>query len=335
MDTPSVIFIVIVLCLLLSFSAFFSGSETALMALSRLRLRIIAKSRPRRAKIVESILQKPEGLIGTILLGNNLVNVAMSAMATALAISFWGQKGIAYVTGILTLAILIFAEITPKVYAKYHNERVSLVVAPVLKIIMVTFNPVVVVITFLANKLLLLGGVDVSKIKKPLLTEAEIKTYIQVASDDGAITSEEKKMLSRVFTLNDKTVEDIMVPKKRMTVLNADVAPKQIVRVVLNSGYSRLPVSKGKGMNIIGFVHAKDLLRLVNTKKPVSLRNIMRPAYFIEHDRKIDAQLRSFKAKKLHQAVVLDKEDKVIGLITLEDILEELVGNIQDEHDLA
>ena len=163
MDTLSIVPTTIIIIVLLFFSAFFSGSETALMAVSRLRLRHIAKTKPRRAKVVEQMLQKPERLIGTILLGNNMVNVAMSALATAVAVSLWGEKGIAYVTGVLTLAILMFAEITPKVYAKYFNERVSLISAPTLKVIMVVMTPVVISVTFLANKLLLLGGVDVTK----------------------------------------------------------------------------------------------------------------------------------------------------------------------------
>ena len=180
MSTSGIILGIIVIVILLSLSAFFSGSETALMAVSRIRLKHLAKTKPRRTKIIEVMLHKPERLIGTILLGNNLVNVAMSAIATAIAIALWGDKGIAYVTGILTLIILIFAEITPKVYAKYFNERVSLIIAPVMRVMMVVFNPIVVAVTFIANKLLLLVGIDVSKIKRPVLTEEEVKTCIQI-----------------------------------------------------------------------------------------------------------------------------------------------------------
>jgi len=334
MNTAIIILMILLLVLLLSFSAFFSGSETALMAVSRLRLRHMAKKSPGKVKTVEAVLRNPERLIGTILLGNNLVNVAMSAIATSLAISFWGEPGIAYVTALLTLAILIFAEVTPKVYAKYFNERVSFFSAPILKVIMAFANPVVVVVSFLASRLLLLLGVDVSKIKRPLLTEEEIKTVIQVGQDEGAITAEERKMLSRVFTLNDKTVGEIMVPKNKMTVLNINSTVQEIVNAVVKTGYSRLPVSRGNNMDIIGFIHVKDLMRPVASGKTVSLKRIIRPPYFVPADRTIDTQLRSFKARRLHQAVVLDEEGEVAGLITLEDILEELVGSIQDEHDI-
>jgi putative hemolysin len=335
MFEANLILMLIILVALLALSAFFSGSETALMAISRLRLRHLAETRPRRTKIVEHILKKPEKLIGTILLGNNLVNVGMSAIATALAISFWGERGIAYVTAILTLVILIFAEITPKVYAKYFNERVSFFAAPVINVVMALFNPVVVAVTHISSKILHLVGVDVSKIKRPLMTEEEIKTCIKMGWDEGAITTEERKMLSRVFTMNDRTVGQVMVPRDRMTILDIDASLKDILRSISKTGYSRFPIKKGDNLDIVGFIHAKDVFRLMEGKKPHSLETIVRPPYFVPGDRKIDAQLRSFQIEKLHQAVVLDNEGKVAGLVTLEDILEELVGSIQDEHDLG
>lgn len=326
--------IVIILVALLALSAFFSGSETALMAISRLRLRHLAETKPHRAMLVERILKKPERLIATILLGNNLVNVAMSAIATALAINFWGERGIAYVTAILTAVILIFAEITPKVYAKYFNERVSFITAPILSVIMVLFRPFVVAISYVSNKILYLIGVDVSRTKRPLMTEEEIKTCIRMGWDEGAITTEETKMLSRVFTLNDKTVGEVMVPRDKMTVLDVSAPLEAILKAIFNTGHSRFPIKKDNGLEIVGFIHAKDVFQLMQGKKPHSLKRIIRPAYFVSADKKIDAQLRGFQAKKLHQAVVLDNEGNVAGLITLEDVLEELVGSIKDEHDL-
>jgi len=325
----------ILLVVLLGFSAFFSGSETALMAMSRLRLRHLAETKPRRAGIVERVLKKPEKLIGTILLGNNLVNVAMSAIATAIAISIWGEKGIVYVTAIVTLVILIFAEIIPKVYAKYFNERISFITAPILNVLMSILNPMVATVTYVSNKVLLLIGLDVAKIKRPLMTEEEIKTCITMGWDEGAITEEERKMLSRVFTLNDKTVGQVMVPKEKMTVLDLNASITELSKAIIKTGYSRFPVRKGNDLEIAGFVHGKDILRYMGRKNPGSLKKLLRPPYFVPADKKIDAQLRGFQARKLHQAVVIDKEGKVAGIITLEDILEELVGSIQDEHDLS
>jgi putative hemolysin len=328
--TPQVILLVI----LLLCSAFFSGSETALMAVSRVRIHQLGKKYPRRSKIVENILEKPEKLIGAILLGNNLVNVAMSAIATAIAISLWGGTGVVYVTVGLTAVILIFAEITPKVYAKYHNDIISINVAPALKIIMAIFNPVVVVVTYIARKLLLVVGIDIRKVKRPLVTESEVKTLIDIGREEGTITADEKKMLSRVFTLNDKTTGDIMVPRRSMVTLDPDDTLEEALKTIRKYGYSRYPVRRGKSPEITGFIHAKDLLGKRGGRKLGAISGIIRPAYFIPEDRKIDSQLRSFKLRKLHQAVVVDESGTVAGLVTLEDIMEQMVGSIEDEYDL-
>jgi CBS domain containing-hemolysin-like protein len=167
------------------------------------------------------------------------------------------------------------------------------------------------------------------------MTEEEIQTCIKMGWDEGAITAEERTMLSRVFTLNDKSVGEVMVPREKMAVLDFNASIAELSKTILKTGYSRFPVKKGNDLEIVGFVHGKDILRFLDSKKSVSLGKIIRPPYFVSANKKIDAQLRSFQAWKLHQAVVLDKEGKVAGLVTLEDILEELVGSIQDEHDLS
>jgi putative hemolysin len=324
---------IIILIILLAFSAFFSGSETALMAVSRLRLKQLEKSHRRTVRVVNTVLEKPEKLISTILLGNNLVNVAMSAIATAIAISIWGNSGIVYATVVLTVVILIFAEITPKVYAKYHNDRISLLAAPVLRVLMLIFQPFVVVFTFIARYILLAVGIDIKKAKRTLVTESEVKTVIQIAREDGNITAEEKKMLSRVFTMNDVTVGDIMIPFGKIVVLGSDTPLEQALSTIRKTGFSRYPVSRGDKNEIVGFLHAKDLLGKSGTGKIGAMKNVIRPAYFIPEDKKIDVQLRAFKSRKQHQAVVLNKKGGVAGLITLEDILEQMVGSIEDEYD--
>ena len=325
----------VVLVVLLGLSAFFSGSETALMAIDKIRLKHLEKTHPMRTRMIERLLNKPERLIGTILLGNNLVNVGMSALATVLALSLWGEAGIVSVTVILTVTILIFAEIIPKVYAKYFNERVSMVAAPILSVIITLFKPVIVGITYISTKILVLIGVDVGKVKRPLFTETEVKACISLAWDEGNITADEKKMLSRVFTLNDKAVSDIMVSRKQMVVIDSNSPVEAVVKTILKPGYTRFPVSKGKNLDIIGFLHGKDVLKLFHQKKNISIRKIIRPPNFIPADRTIDSQLRNFQAKRLHQAVVLGNGGEIVGLVTLEDILEELVGAIRDEHDFS
>ena len=166
------------------------------------------------------------------------------------------------------------------------------------------------------------------------MTEEEIQTCITIGWDEGAITNEERKMLSRVFTLNDKTAGQVMVPQEKMTVLDLNASITELSKTIIETGYSRFPVKKGNDLEIVGFVHGKDILRYMDGKKLGSLKKLLRPPYFIPADKKIDSQLRSFQARKLHQAVVLDQGGNVVGLITLEDILEELVGSIQDKHDL-
>lgn len=331
-DSPLVMMIVLVV--LLALSALFSGSETALMAISKMRLEHLAETMPRRVRLVERVLENPERLIGTILLGNNMVNVAMSAIATAFALSLWGESGILYVTVILTLAILIFAEITPKVYAKYFNERVSLLVAPLFHVIMTVFNPVIIAVTYISTKLLILLGIDVRKIERPLFTEAEVQTCIRMARDDGTISDTERKMLSRVFTLNDKTVGQVMIPREKMVILDRDTPLDEVVRTIIETGFSRFPVSSGKGLDIMGFLHAKDVIALSNAKKALTIESIIRSPLLVSLDTTIDVQLRIFQLRRMHQAVVVDAAGQVVGLITLEDILEELVGAIKDEHDM-
>jgi magnesium and cobalt exporter, CNNM family len=333
MVETKMLFLFLILLVLLGCSAFFSGSETALMAITRLRLKLLAETKPRRVAMVEKVLKHPEKLIGAILLGNNLVNVAMSAIATMLAISVWGEKGIVYVTAILTVTILIFAEITPKVYAKYFNERVSMITAPILNVIMWIANPAVVAVTYVSRKLLLLIGLDMKTVEKPLMSEAEIHACINMGWDEGAITGREKKMLDNVFTLNDKTVGEIMIPESRMKALDIKAPLKEAIKTVLETGFTRFPVRGEDSGQIIGFIHAKDLFELLENDPSTSLIKIVRPPEFVSMDAKIDRLLRRFKLRKVHLAVVMDDTGNVAGLVTLEDILEELVGSIKDEHD--
>jgi putative hemolysin len=333
MDNLSAVPLLIMLLFLLVCSAFFSGSETALMAVNQLRLRQLAKKSPRSVRTVENIIKKPEKLIGTILLGNNLVNVAMSAIATAVAISLWGDNGIIYVTVVLTLAILLFAEITPKVYAKYYSERVSLISAPALRVIMTIFNPFVRAITYIAGKIILITGIDISKAKRILVTESDVKTLIQIGWEDGNITADERKILSKIFTLNDKKVGEIMIPKKHVISISSESSIDQAIVKINKYGYTRFPITRGKTSEIIGFLHAKDLIGKKGDEKIGTMKELVRKTYYIPANKTIDSQLRSFKARKIHMAVVLDEEGTMAGLLTLEDILEQMVGSIEDEYD--
>ncbi|MBN1856673.1 MAG: HlyC/CorC family transporter [Dehalococcoidia bacterium] len=324
----------LLMVLLLAASAFFSGSETALMSVSRLRLRYLARNEPRRVARVEHLLQHPENLIGTILVGNNLVNVALSSVATVLAVAAWGETGIAYVTGLLTLTILVFAETTPKVYAKYFNEPVSLAIAPSMKFAMILLKPLVFIVSIASNGLLRIMGVNINRVGRQVLSEDEVKTCIQIGAEDGSITQEETGLLSRVFSLNDLTIGSIMVPLDKIAFVDDSATLAQLTATVARTGHSRFPVVRAGSRDIIGVIHAKDLLRYVSTPEKFGMKHVLQQAYFVAVDKKIDAQLRAFKARHLQMAIVLDAEGGVVGLVTLENVLEELVGSIQDEYDV-
>jgi CBS domain containing-hemolysin-like protein len=181
---------------------------------------------------------------------------------------------------------------------------------------------------------LYLIGLDIKKAKTPLITKSELRTFIKVGKDTGAITPEEKNILTRVFTLNDKTVGEVMIPVEKMVILEIDSTKEEILKKIMRTGYSRFPVRSDKKSEIVGTVHVKDLFGLISKRKSISLKQILRPTNYASEEDKIDIQLRRFKRNRIHQAVVLDKDGKISGLITLEDILEELVGSIRDEHDL-
>jgi len=323
---------IILLVVLLGASAFFAGSETALMAVSRLRLRQLRKEHPRRVAVVEGVLRRPERLISTVLLGNNLVNIGMSALATAAAISLWGDTGVIYVTVVLTVVILIFADITPKVYARYHAESVSLYAGPVLRGMMLVSRPVVAAATWVADRILRLAGISLRAAQPGTVTEAEVKAMINLGREDHGITAEDQAMLNRVFTLNDKTVRDVMVPRGNMVTLSAGDTIDQAIAVIRRTGYTRYPVRDRKGGNFVGILNAKDLIGRTG-RRQLKTAGLVRPLYLAPADRTIDIQLRSFKRRRMHQALAVDDEDNVIGLVTLEDILEEMVGSIEDEFD--
>jgi putative hemolysin len=198
---------------------------------------------------------------------------------------------------------------------------------------MTIFNPVTIGVTWMVQNLLLLLGINIKKARRNIVTEAEVKALINISWEDGSISGEEKEMLARIFTLNDRPVSAVMVPKRRMVTLSSEYTIDHALKTIKRNGYSRYPVRRNKSQEIIGFIHAKDLLGKKGTKKLSTMKKLIRPAYFISENKKINSQLRHFKSRRLHQAVVLNEEGEVRGLITLEDILEQMVGSIEDEYD--
>jgi Mg2+/Co2+ transporter CorB len=320
----------LVLGVLILLSGFFSGSETAMMAVNRLRLRHLAKG-DSRAETAQRILEEPEKLIGTLLLCNNLVNVALSALGTALAIAFLGEEGVLYATFAITLVLLIFAEITPKTIAAYHADWIAVVISPVLRVSISSLYPVVRLLSFISHRLIVLLHLQ-KREKGEQLTGEEIQSLIEVSGEHGTLESDQQSMLLGVLRLDATMVRDVMVPMADVTSLQEDAELDHVLEVVRRTEFSRYPVYRERPSEIVGFVHVRDLIGFT-PESPFSLRKILRKPYFVPEIRSIRQQLTDFQAQRAHLSFVVDEYGGVVGLVTLEDVLEEIVGDIEDEHD--
>jgi len=332
MDELSLLLHIGALVLLVIFSAFFSGSETALMALNKLKLKHQSKEGRRGAKVLENILRHPDSLIGTILLGNNLVNVASSALATSLAISLWGSEmGMLYATLLMTLVLLIFAEVTPKTFSAYHSEGVSYMVARPLKLLMVLLRPFVLFVTFFSNGIIKAMGIK--RTRSDVLTEAELKTMILLGEEAGVLGSRKKEMLHGILDLREISVKDVMVPRMDMFAIDMELPVDEIKKKILSAPFSRIPVFREDIEKIAGILIVNDFLKALASGKKIQLEEIIVPPYFIPESKDIQEQLTDFQKKRVHMAIILDEFGGIEGLVTMEDLLEEIVGDIWDESD--
>jgi len=318
---------IIILVILIVLSAFFSGVEIALFSLSRLRVKHLVKKKVRGARMVERLKAKPERLLVTILIGNNVVNIGASALATSIVFQFTKSYAVGITTGIMTLIILIFGEITPKTLAARYNERIALTVAKPLHILQTLLFPVMIVFEALTNLLTNISGQK----KRPLVTQEEIETFVSVAEKAGQIKDVERRMIHRIFKLDDLEAKDVMTPRHKIVSLSADSKVRDVAEVFHSKGYSRLPVYKGNLDHIKGFVHVVDVQQSLLGKESQVVDTIMRPILFVPESKKLDSLLRFFQRKKQHIAVVVNQFGTNIGLVTLEDVLEEIVGEIMDE----
>lgn len=332
----------IVILFLLLISALFSSSETALTAASRPLMHSLEKEEnDPRAGLVNRLLIKRERLIGTILLGNNLVNILASALATSLMINLFGDAGVAYATAIMTVLLLIFGEILPKTLALLHTTATALRVARIMSILVWLLNPIVAVLQAIVSLTLRLFRADSSGNQSADLLLAELRGVIDLhteamASHDHDV-SHERAMLKSVLDLADVEVSEIMVHRRNLMTIDADQPVETIVDQVLSSPHTRIPLWRGRPDNIIGILHAKDLLRAVranfSTPDQVKLDNIASSPWFIPDSTNLLDQLQAFRQRREHFALVVDEYGALQGIVTLEDILEEIVGDIADEHD--
>ena len=321
---------------LLIMSGFFSGSETALTAASRVRLHSLEKEGNARAGLVNRIRDHKDRMIGALLLGNNLVNILASALATSVLIKMFGEAGVFYATIVMTLMVLVFAEVLPKTYAFHHADTMSMRIAPLVSLIIVIFAPITEMVTWVVRQVLKLFGVDISKVGAGSHLEL-LRGAIEMHGGPEQETNEQRAMLRSILDLAEVDVEDIMVHRKNVTMLNIDDPVDTIVEQVLDSPFTRLPLWQDNQDNIVGVLHAKLLLkelrRCEGQVDKIDLHSIRMEPWFIPETTALSEQLQAFRERKEHFAVVVDEYGSLMGIVTLEDILEEIVGEIDDEHD--
>jgi Mg2+/Co2+ transporter CorB len=329
---------IIIIAALLATSAFFSGSETALTATSRARMRSLEIKGDRRALAVVKLTEDRERLIGAILLGNNLVNILASALATSLiAKAIPGTVGVAIATAVMTVLVLVFAEVTPKTAAIARPDGFAMFVARPMSVIVRIFAPITAIVQFVVRRTLRAFGLDVSAQQQVLSAHDELKGAIDLHHEEGQMEKEARDIIRGALELDDITVEEIMIHRKGIEMLDISLPKREIVENVLKSKHTRIPFYRDDPENIVGVLHAKDLLRALwandNDPERLDMQALAMEPYFVPETTTLQEQLDAFKANQQHFALIVDEYGSLQGLVTLEDILEEIVGEIEDEYD--
>jgi Mg2+/Co2+ transporter CorB len=332
-----IIFCVVVVCLLVS--AFFAASETALTGASRASMLRLSKQGNRDAGIVSSLSEMRERMIGALLLGNNIANIGASALATGIFTIWFGEVGVLYATAIMTTLVVIFAEVLPKTIAINAPDRMALLVARPMKFMVVLLGPLLTVVEAIVRMLMRLFGINTGHNQQILSPFERLRGAVDLLHHEGKVEKQDRDMLGGLLDLRELQVSDVMVHRTEMVMINVDLPPEELVREVLATEFTRIPLWRDKPENIIGVLHAKDLLRAIraadgDTSK-IDVTTIMLPPWFVPEMRPVSQQLKAFRRRKTHFALVVDEYGEVEGMVTLEDILEEIVGDISDEHDVV
>ncbi len=330
MDATSAIqfFILIILVLL---SAFFSSAETSLTTANKIKLKALADEGEKKKKTVLKATEDSGKMLSAILIGNNIVNLSAASLVTTLALNLWGSAAIAFASGTLTVIILIFGEITPKTLATIHSDKMARIYAGSILFLMRILTPAIFIINKLAFLVLTLLRVDPSA-KAPSMTEHELRTIVDVSHEDGVIESEERQMIYNVFDFGDSLAKDIMVPRVDMTFLDVESTYEEMLDVFRREKFTRLPVYEGSTDNVIGVLNVKDLL-VHDSSREFNLRSLLREPYFTYEFKKTSELMMEMRKDSINFTIVLDEYGATAGLITLEDLLEEIVGEIRDEYD--
>jgi Mg2+/Co2+ transporter CorB len=324
---------------LLLVSAFFSGSETALTGASPAKMHALEQDGNRRARVVNYLLTVRERFIGAILLGNTLANVAASALATSVFLTLFGEEGVVYATIVMTVIVVLFAEVLPKTYAILNADRMALVLAPAVNFVVAVLAPVTGAMQFLVRHTLRVFGLSISDDADVLSAHEEIRGAIELHHKEGGVKKHDRDMLGGVLDLRELTVSDIMVHRTNMDAIDAELPTDAIVDAALKSPHTRLPLWRGEREEIVGILHAKTLLRALRDASgslgKLDIMTLATPPWFVPDTTPLKDQLTAFLKRKAHFAIVVDEYGEVMGLVTLEDIIEEIVGDITDETDVA
>ncbi|MDD5270611.1 MAG: hemolysin family protein [Candidatus Omnitrophica bacterium] len=333
---PLIIAILVLLC----FSAFFSMSETALISLNKIKLRHMISKGIKNSKLVHQLISKPEKMITSILVGNNLVNTAISVIGAIVFVFFLGEEaGMLAATVIVTIMLLIFGEIIPKMFAVQRSEKVSLAVAKPINLLVIVLNPVAKVFTKLGNAMIKLFGGEVKQ-RSPLISEEEIRLMIELGKEEGVVEDEERKMLHRIFEFGDTKVGEVMIPLGKVVSIDIDSDAEELLNLFAEEGHSRLPVYKGSPDNIVGIIYARDLLYIWQNKGLVIIPDLVHEPYFVQKDKRVSDLLKDFQKMRAQIAIVTDipalgsetgAPRRAVGLVTLEDLMEEIVGEIDED----
>jgi len=324
--------VLLFLSILAILSFLFSASETSIVGLSKIKLRHMLAMGSRRARNIQRLTANLDKFIIAILVGNNFVNIAISAIVTAVCVNLFGFKfGVLVSTFLAALFVLIFCEITPKILAIKNTERMALLVAPLMELFVRLFTPVIFVFSGINNLIIKILRIKSNK-RSPLITEEELRLMIEMGREEGLLSDEEGRMLHRIFEFGDTKVSNVMVPKNKIVAVNINCSPEELLNVFVEEGHARLPVYEGSIDNITGIIYARDLLYILRDKGLFVLSDLVRKVYYTSGSLEVNELLKVFQKDKIQIAVVVDERKKTLGLVALEDLIEEIVGEIEEDH---
>jgi len=326
---PASILVIIVGLLILS--ACFSATEIAMFSFRKTKLALLVKQQNKTAILIQKILSEPDKLLGTILIGNNIVNTAMSVLGTTLALYFFGESGILVAMVVITFILIQFCEVMPKVMASQYWERFSFALARPIWILYYVFYPINMLISAISRWSLMPFNIKIQH-RKPMITKEELKHIVSLSTEAGHLQEAETFLLMNVFEFTDRLVSEVMIPKEKIAALDINLPADKVMELIMERHYTRIPVYEGSVDNIIGILHIKDYFNVVCYKDIIAMIDLLRKPFFVSEKTRISELMKEFQKRHVHLAIVRDDDNKTVGLITLENILEQIVGEIRDEH---